>query len=139
MERSMMWRTRSLESSSSRSNGPKLALSAGIVKLLSQVPFAYAKKSSPGLTLRSRALRSRPNAPISAFGAGATLAAATAAVVAGTDTGFFSSGGFEAQAAHTARAATQHNRRIVLVPSNEAAGAPETAACALAGHPQGSS
>src|SRR5579862_8871283 len=99
----MMPRTRTLDSSSSLSKGPKLPLSAGIEKFLSQAPLAKAKKSSPGLTLGSPAVRSIPMAPSSAFGPGGAAGAAVLATGdAAADTGFFSSGALDAQAARTA-------------------------------------
>src|SRR5579863_7350877 len=126
----MMLRTRSLESSSSRSKGPKLALSGGILKLWSQVPLAYAKKSSPGFTFLSPALRSRPKSPIAGFGTagGATVAAMVGVGARGAGTGVFSSGVFDAQAAKANSAATQHTSLIQLRPSNVTAGAHDTAA-----------
>ena len=44
---------------------PVLGRSDGISVLAIQVPEAYFSKSSPGLTVRSRAVRSTPNSPIS--------------------------------------------------------------------------
>src|SRR5262245_27307386 len=59
----MILRTLARASSSSFSATPYDALSAGMGKVSSQVPFVYAKKSSPGFTAVLRVVRSTPNVP----------------------------------------------------------------------------
>src|SRR6185503_11598250 len=66
-ESSMILRTLARASSSSTSATPYDALSAGIAKVSSHVPFTLAKKSSPGLTLALRVVRSTPKVPKAGF------------------------------------------------------------------------
>src|SRR5689334_17259427 len=56
-------------------NGPQRVRSAGIWVRLIQAPLTYRKKSSPGLTVLSIAVRSTPHAPIAGFAAAADWSA----------------------------------------------------------------
>jgi hypothetical protein len=70
------------------------------------VPFACSKKSSPAFTADLPAARSRPNAPISAFGGGGAGGVAVAAAGLGTGADFCTA--VEVHAARTSASAAKN-------------------------------